>query len=156
VYVPGRKVGTGVKLKSVLDPLDLVVVKATWGEGKRNNLLTSFTLACMSKNDELLEIGKVSTGIKELKETELDITYADITQILTENIISKTSEKEIIVKPILIMEVNYEEIQKSNNYNSGYALRFPRFIRIRQKQLNEIAHLSDIKNIYQKQRGRVE
>ena len=152
-YISGRKVGGWVKLKPILESLDLVITKAEWGTGKRGGLLSSYTISCWDKlKDKLIEIGKVSTGLKE-KESE-STTFLDITDLLKPLII-KTEGKEVIVKPKVIIEIGYEEIQKSFEYTSGYALRFPRFLRLRKdKPLSEINTLIEIERIYDKQRGR--
>jgi len=64
-YKPGARIGYGMKIKAVKESLDLVIVKAEYGEGKRAGWLTSYTVACMDEDGTLLEIGKVSTGLKE-------------------------------------------------------------------------------------------
>jgi DNA ligase 1 len=152
VYEPGSRVGYGIKLKPVMDSLDLVIIEAEWGEGKRTNSLTSFTLACINDDGQLLKIGKVSTGLKEL-ESE-GVTYSKMTELLTPLIISEKG-KNIIVKPKIIIEVSFEEIQKSTTYDSGFALRFPRFIRLREdKGIDEINNLSMIEDLYLNQRNR--
>ncbi len=154
VYKPGSRVGYGVKIKPILETLDLVIVKSELGEGKRTGWLTSYTVSCWdNKKEKLLEIGKVSTGVKE-KEQEEGITYLEITKFL-KPLIEKQNGKEVIVKPKIIIEVAYEEIQKSNEYNSGYALRFPRVLRVRfDKNLDNCNTIQDVENIYDAQRGR--
>ncbi len=153
-YKPGSRVGHGVKIKPILETLDLVIVKADTGEGKRAGWLSSFTVACHDKKkDKLLEIGKVSTGVKE-KEQEEGITYEEITKLL-KPLIQEQKGSEVIVKPKIIIEVAYEEIQKSTEYTSGYALRFPRVIQLREdKPLSEINTIVDIEKIYEMQRSR--
>ena len=126
-YVPGRKVGGWVKLKPIKETLDLVITSAEWGEGKRAKWMSSFTLSCRDKN-KVFEIGKVGTGILE-KEGEL--TFENLTKELSPLVISEKG-KTIFLKPKIILEIAYEEIQKSSNYSSGYALRFPRVVRIRE------------------------
>ena len=147
-YISGRKKQNGVKLKNILDPLDLVITKAEWGEGKRAKQLSSFTVSCW-KDNMLVEVGKVSTGIKEKE----GITYETLTELL-KPLITAEKGKTVEVEPKIIIEVGYEEIQKSPSYSSGYALRFPRFLRIRDKPLDEIATIKDIEKIYYLQRGR--
>ena len=150
IYVPGRYVNGWVKLKNVLEPLDLVVTGAIYGEGKRAKWITSYIIACKSGND-LLEVGKVSTGVKEKTE---GLTYEEMTKSLKPLIIHEKG-KEIRVKPKIIIEVAYEEIQKSPSYSSGFALRFPRVIKIRSdKPLNEINDIKTIEKIYSSQRGK--
>ncbi len=149
-YKPGRYVGYMAKLKEVMDALDLAIVKAEWGEGKRASWLTSFTVACKN-GDEFLEVGKVSTGLKE-KFEEGDVNnFEGITNELKKIIIS-TKGKVVNVKPQIVVEVSYEEIQESPTYTSKYALRFPRIIQIRyEKPLNEINTLQDIEKLYNSQ-----
>jgi DNA ligase-1 len=149
-YRPGRYVGYMAKLKEVMDALDLVVVKAEWGEGKRASWLTSFTVACKD-GDEFLEVGKVSTGLKEKPVEGEENSFENITRDLKKIIISEEG-KEVMVKPEVIVEVSYEEIQKSPTYTSGYALRFPRILRIRNdKPLSEISKIKDVKTLYNSQ-----
>ena len=149
VYKPGSRVGYGVKIKSTLEPLDLVIVKAEWGEGKRAKWLSSYTIACR-REDKFLEIGKASTGLKEKKEEGL--SFEDMTMELKPLIISEKG-REVVVKPKIIIEVGYEEIQKSPTYESGYALRFPRVIRIRnEKSLKDIDDIERIDNLYKQQK----
>ena len=150
-YIPGRYVNGWMKLKNILEPLDLVIVKAEYGEGKRAKWLSSFTISCKSGN-ELLEVGKVGTGIKEKGE---GLTYNEMTKLL-KPLIMHEDDKEVIVKPKIIIEVGYEEIQKSPSYSSGYALRFPRYLRRRdpEKSLNEINTIKDIEKIYNSQRAK--
>ena len=147
LYKPGRYVNGWGKLKKILEPLDLVIVKAEYGTGKRAGSLTSFTLACKNK-DNFLEVGKVSTGVKE-KNNEL--TYVELTKLLKPLII-KEHEKIIEVKPRIILEIGYEEIQKSPAYASGYALRFPRVLKLRDdKKIDEINTIKDVEKIYNSQ-----
>lgn len=154
-YQPGARVGFGVKVKPVMETLDLVITKADWGEGKRSKWLASFTVSCKDEQGNYLEIGKVGTGLKEL-ENEEGITFEYITNLLMPHIIS-TDNKSVIVKPKVVVEINYEEIQKSNTYNSGFALRFPRFVRLREdKGADEASDLNYIELLYESQRGRNE
>lgn len=147
VYKPGRYVGGWLKLKQTLEPLDLVVVKAEFGEGKRATWLTSYTMAC-KEDSRLLEVGKVSTGVKEKSE---GLTYKEMTNLL-KPLMLKQKGKEVTVKPKIIIEVGYEEIQKSPTYSSGYALRFPRVLMLRDKLLSEISDINTIRKIYSMQK----
>ncbi len=151
-YKPGSRVGYMLKLKPTMETLDLAIVGAEWGEGKRANWLTSYTLAC-KQGDEFLEIGKLGTGIKEKEDSEGG-TFTHMTEIL-QPLITEQKGKEIKVKPKVIIEVKYEEIQASPTYSSGFALRFPRMVRVRDdKGLDDISTLKDIKKAYELQRGR--
>jgi DNA ligase-1 len=138
------------KLKDVMDALDLVIVKAEWGEGKRASWLTSYTVAC-SDEGKLLEVGKVSTGLKEVAEKDDVESFQYMTKELKKLKISEKG-KEIIVKPKIVVEVSYEEIQQSSNYNSSYALRFPRIQKVRNdKPVNEISTIDNVKKLYKSQ-----
>ena len=152
IYKPGSRVGFGVKLKPVMESLDLVIVGAEWGEGKRSNWLTSFLIACRDEEGNLVEMGKVGTGIKELEEE--GVTFKQLTEMLQKHIISEKG-KSITVKPTVVIEVHYEEIQKSPTYSSGFALRFPRFVRLREdRNVEDISDLGLVKSLYVGQRGR--
>jgi ATP-dependent DNA ligase I len=145
-YKPGSRVGYGVKVKPTMDNLDLVVVKAEWGEGKRGEWLSSFTVACRDYNGELLEIGKVSTGLKE--KTEEGVSFEEMTKLLRP-LISDDFGREVIVRAKIVIEVAYEEVQKSSKYSSGYALRFPRVVNLRvEKPVDEIATLEMVEELF--------
>ena len=151
-YKPGSRVGYMVKLKPVMETLDLVIVGAEWGEGKRTNWLTSYTMACRDSEDNLLEIGKVSTGVKEL--SEMGTSYEQMTELL-KPIIIKEKGKAVTLKPEVVIEVKYEEIQKSPTYSSGYALRFPRFIRLREDRgITDIDTIDTVEELFHQQRHR--
>lgn len=150
-YKPGSRVGFMMKLKSTMENLEVVVVGAEWGEGKRSNMLSSFTIACMDENYEYKEIGKVATGIKE-KEEE-GVSFMQLTEMLRPHIISQ-SGREVKVRPEIVLEVAYEEIQKSPGYGSGYALRFPRFVCLREDRSPEdCSPLSYVEELYRQQHG---
>lgn len=150
-YQPGARVGHMVKYKVVMDALDLVIVGAEHGEGKRAGWLTSYTLACRGNAGELLEIGKVSTGLKEKEEEGL--SFMEMTRRLKP--LASGAGKSMTVKPAIVIEVHYEEIQSSSNYSSGYALRFPRVIRLRDdKGPEDASTLQQVEQLYAKQRGR--
>ncbi len=148
-YVPGSRVGNWVKIKPEAETLDLTIVGAEWGTGKRASWLSSFTLACR-RESEFVAIGKMGTGVKE--KSEEGVSFEDFTKML--KVISGEG-KEVVVKPTIVIEVGYEEIQKSPTYASGYALRFPRFLRIRlDKPLEEVDDISKVEKLYKEQRGR--
>ncbi|MEK6848322.1 MAG: ATP-dependent DNA ligase [Nanoarchaeota archaeon] len=141
-YKPGARIGYGVKIKPSDKDFDLIIVKAEYGTGKRAGWLTSFTLACRD-NSNLVEIGKVSTGLKEKEATGL--SFDELTSILKPLAI-KESGREIMVKPQIIVTVTYQNIQHSPTYSSGFALRFPRISRIRpDKGITDVATLDEIK-----------
>ena len=148
-YKPGGRVGFMVKLKETKENLDLVIVKAEWGEGKRSKWLSSYTFACRS-DGKFLEVGKASTGLKEKREEGL--SFAEVTDMLKPLII-KEEGKEVVIRPKIVIEIGYEEIQKSPTYNSGYALRFPRIIQLRQdRSTDDCSTLKIVESFYNNQK----
>ncbi len=152
-YKPGNRVGYGIKIKPTMDNLDLVVVGADYGEGKRVGWFSSFHLACYdSDSGKFLTIGKMGTGIKE--KTEEGMSFEALTDMLKPHIV-KEKGKSVVLKPTLLVEVAFEEIQKSSKYSSGFALRFPRLVRLREDRMAEDASTVDeISMLYTGQRGR--
>ena len=150
-YKPGARVGYGIKIKPEANEFDLVIVKAEYGTGKRAGWLTSYTVACRdTKTNQLLEIGKVSTGLKEKE--ELGLSFIELTKKIKPLII-KEHGREVEVKPKLVVTVIYQNIQSSPTYASGYALRFPRITRLRiDRSVEDIATLSEIKKEHEKAR----
>ena len=152
-YKPGARVGHMVKFKAMMETLDLVVVAAEWGEGKRSKWLSSFTIACLDESKNFAEVGKVSTGLKEKEEEGL--SFMEMTKLLKPLIISEKG-REVKVKPKIVIEVGYEEIQKSPTYTSGYALRFPRVIKNRtmDKGPEEASTIDYVKKLFEGQKKR--
>ncbi len=148
-YKPGARVGHMVKLKGEMETLDLVIVGAEWGTGKRATWLSSFVLACRHRG-EFLEIGKMGTGIKE-KEEE-GVSFKQLTKEL-KPLITSEKGREVKLKPKIVVEVRYEEIQKSPNYSSGYALRFPRLSSLRtDRSPKDASTLGVVENLYHGQK----
>ncbi|MEM7823020.1 MAG: ATP-dependent DNA ligase [Candidatus Aenigmatarchaeota archaeon] len=155
-YVPGRRVAGGwLKVKPTLENLDLAVIGGLWGTGKRAGWIGSLILGCRDpESGGFLECGMLGTGIKEKKTTPEDVTFDDITKMLRPHIEWEKGH-QIKIKPKLVIEVAYEEIQKSPAYSSGFALRFPRFIRLRpDKGPEDVDTLERIKRLFEMQRGR--
>ncbi|NLH21221.1 MAG: ATP-dependent DNA ligase [Methanothrix sp.] len=147
-YAPGKRGKNWLKIKPVMETLDLVVIGAKWGEGRRASFLGSYRLACVDQSSgRLLDVGWVATGLT-------NEALADLTEMFRELFILEKG-MEVEIKPAVIFEVAYEEIQKSPNYSSGYALRFPRMVRVRDdKSLEEADTLERILSLYRSQRGR--
>ena len=138
-----------VKLKPTKENLDLVITGAEWGEGKRSKWLSSYTLACIDEG-KFLEVGKASTGLKEKREEGL--SFAEMTDLL-KPLIKKGEGKEVLLKPEIVIEVGYEEIQKSPTYSSTFALRFPRVIHLREDLgPRDISTLKIVEMFYDKQK----
>ena len=149
-YQPGSRVGHMLKIKPEERDLDLVITGGTYGTGKRSGWISSFILSCRDKKGKFLEIGKMGTGIKE--KAEMGISFAELTKKLTPYIIEEKG-KSVKIKPKIVISVTYQEIQKSPNYNSGFALRFPRFTALRpDKPLSEITTLEEIKKDFEHQK----
>jgi len=149
-YKPGARVGYMIKLKPGETSLDLVITGGEWGTGKRAKWLSSFILSCYDPSKNLfLEIGKVGTGIKEKKEEGL--SFEELTNLLKPLIVEEKGIK-VKIKPKVVVEVVYQEIQKSPTYSSGYALRFPRLVRLRpDKSIKDVDTIATIKKLYEEQ-----
>ncbi|WP_313695204.1 ATP-dependent DNA ligase [Halorarum halobium] len=122
-YSPGKRGKHWLKRKPDVETLDLVVTGAEWGEGRRAELLGTFLLS--ARNGEAYEtIGKVATGIT-------DEQLVELTDLLEPHVVDE-SGTDVDLRPEVVFEVGYEEIQASPTYSSGYALRFPRFVAVRE------------------------
>jgi len=155
-YQSGRRVSGGwLKVKPVMESLDLVITGATWGTGKRVGWLGSYILSCRDPDTgKFLECGMLGTGVKEKKTNAEDVTLQDMTKLL-KPYIEFEKGNEVKIKPKVVIEVACEEIQKSPTYSSGYALRFPRFIRIRiDKGADEADTTQRIFTLFEMQKGK--
>ncbi len=147
-YKPGKRVGQMIKIKPNENEMDLVITGAEYGTGKRSGWMSSFILSCKNE-EEYLEIGKVGTGIKE--KSEEGVSFEELTQIL-KPLITKEEGKNVKIKPKIVVTVTYQEIQKSPNYSSNFALRFPRVNALRlDRDTFDIATINDVKENFQKQ-----
>jgi len=147
VYKPGLRSGAMAKLKETKEDIDVVIIAAEHGMGKRAGFYSSFFVGVRNndnfdENDEFLEIGKVASGVKEIGEEGASIY--NLTNLLKP---FKLREENGITyfEPKIILQVKYQEIQKSTTYSSGYALRFPRIIMLREdKDISEINSIEDV------------
>jgi DNA ligase-1 len=133
-YTPGDRGKNWLKRKPDVETLDLVVTGAEWGEGRRANVFGTFELAARDGED-FETLGKVATGITD---EELE----SLTESLEPHVVSESGQ-EITLRPAVVFEVGYEEIQRSPTYSSGYALRFPRFLGVREDKAPESADSLD-------------
>jgi DNA ligase-1 len=142
-YSPGQRGKNWIKIKPEVDTLDLAVIGAEWGEGKRAHVFGSFLVACQDQG-KLVPLSRVATGFS-------DEQLAEVYELLKDSVIAK-SGKEVTFEPVLVFEVGYSELQVSSTYEGGFALRFPRFVRIRDdKDIQEIETLDMIRDRYQRQ-----
>ncbi len=145
-YQAGSRVGYMYKLKPTLETLDVVVVGAEWGEGRRASWFGSFLLA-VRDGDGFALVGRMGTGLT-------DEQFSHITEVLRP-LMERESGREVTFTPRIVVEVAYEELQQSPTYDSGYALRFPRLVRFRDDLGTEDADDVDrLRRIYTIQKAR--
>ncbi len=142
-YTPGARGRAWVKIKPEVETLDLAVIGAEWGEGRRAQHFGSYQLAVQDQG-KLLSVGRVATGITDEQLGELHALFKDL--------VMAESGNSVTFEPQVVFEVGYSEIQKSPNYSSGYALRFPRFVRVRDdKAFDEVESLGSLEARYRRQ-----
>jgi DNA ligase-1 len=132
VYEPGNRGKKWLKIKPTMEDLDLVIIGAEWGEGRRAHLLGSFLVAAFDPHSgEFVPVGKVGSGF-----TDEDL--AEFTRML-KPLIVREEGKYVEIEPKVVIQVTYQEIQKSPKYESGFALRFPRYVALREDKSPEEA-----------------
>jgi ATP-dependent DNA ligase I len=146
-YTPGRRGLAWLKLKRPLATLDVVVTAVEWGHGKRRGVLSDYTFAVKdTSSGRLVNVGKAYTGL----------TDAEIATF-TERFLAMTVEDHghtRMVRPEVVLEVAFDSIQHSGRHLSGYALRFPRIVRIRDdKPVDEIDTLERVAELYERYFG---
>ena len=142
-YTPGQRGKNWIKIKPEVDTLDLAVIGAEWGEGKRAHVFGSFLVACQDQG-RLIPLSRVATGFSDEQLAEV---YA-----MLKDTVTATSGKEVTFEPSLVLEVGYAELQVSPTYEAGFALRFPRLIRIRDdKGIGDIETIESIRARYGRQ-----
>jgi DNA ligase-1 len=146
-YLPGRRGLAWVKLKRELATLDVVITGAEFGHGKRAGLLSDYTFAVRGEGGELLNVGKAYSGV----------TDAEILE-LTEWLKAHTLEDRghfRTVEPLIVLEVAFNNIMRSGRHASGFAMRFPRILRVRtDKPVGEIDTVARVEEIYLSQPDR--
>jgi DNA ligase-1 len=142
-YTPGRRGGFWFKLKEPFATLDVVVTAVEYGHGKRHNVLSDYTFA-VREGDRLLNIGKAYSGLT-------DAEISKYTKLFMEHTVEDHGHVRT-VEPIVVLEVAFNNIQKSARHASGYALRFPRIVRIRtDKTPAEIDTLETVAKLFASQ-----
>lgn len=144
IYQPGRRGLAWVKLKRELATLDVVVTGAEFGHGKRAGILSDYTFAVRGVNGELLNVGKAYSGLTDTEIAEMSAWM--MAHTLVDEGFFRT------VEPLRVLEVAFNNIMRSDRHASGFALRFPRILRIRtDKPVSEIDTVERVEEIYQSQ-----
>ncbi|MEM3700068.1 MAG: ATP-dependent DNA ligase [Candidatus Bathyarchaeia archaeon] len=144
-YTPGIRGKHWLKIKPILEPLDLVIVAAEYGYGRRHNWLSDYYLAARdAETGEYLTVGKTFKGLTDAEIIEMTKRLKELT--------IKEEPRRVVVIPKIVVEVTYNEIQKSPKYKCGMALRFARINRIREDKTPEEADtIQHVREIYEKQ-----
>jgi len=144
-YTPGRRGKSWLKLKKELATLDVVVTAVEWGHGKRNKVLSDYTFA-VRDGEQLLNVGKAYSGLT-------DAEIAEMTEWFLAHTLDDQGFRRT-VEPKIVLEVAFNNMMRSGRHESGYALRFPRILRIRtDKSPEEIDTLETVKEIFARQAG---
>lgn len=143
-YKPGRRGREWLKLKKAIATLDVAVTAVEVGHGKRRHLLSDYTFAVRrsSEDGELLNIGKAYSGLTDQELMEL-------TEWFKAHTLKEFAHGRVrLVEPAIVIEVTFDRVQRSNRHKSGYALRFPRILRLRSdKTAAEIDTLETVRRL---------
>jgi DNA ligase 1 len=141
-YTPGRRGKSWIKLKRALATLDVVVTGVERGHGRRNGVLSDYTFAVRASEDDptLLTVGKAYNGLTDAEIVELTERFKAIT--------TQRFGRYHAVRPEVVLEVTFDVVQASKRHKSGYALRFPRIVRVRDdKPVSEIDTLQRVREL---------
>src|SRR6202790_1863017 len=143
LYTPGRRGKSWLKMKRELATLDVVVTAVEYGHGKRIGVLSDYTFAVWD-GERLVNIGKAYSGLT-------DVEIAEMTQWFLAHKISEEGLR-LKVEPVIVLEVAFNNMMRSTRHESGYALRFPRIVRLRPDKRPEDADtIETVKEIYGRQ-----
>src|SRR5260370_15805342 len=149
-YKPGRRGREWLKLKRAIATLDVVVSAVEVGHGKCRTLLSDYTFAIRrsEEDDELLNIGKAYSGLTDAELTEMTDWFARHT-------IREFAHGRVrLVEPRIVIEVTFDRVQPSSRHKSGFALRFPRILRLRpDKTVNDIDTLETVRRLVEPIKG---
>ena len=144
VYTPGRRGRSWLKLKRELATLDVVVTAVEYGHGKRIGVLSDYTFAVWD-GEKLVNIGKAYSGLTDAEIAEMTKWFLDHTM--------DDQGFRLIVEPKIVLEVAFNNMMRSDRHNSGFALRFPRIVRLRPDKLPEEADtIERVREIYERQK----
>lgn len=142
-YTPGRRGKSWLKLKRELATLDVVVTAVEYGHGKRAHVLSDYTFA-IRDDKKLLNVGKAYSGLT-------DAEIAEMTEWFRAHTVDDFGFRRL-VEPKIVLEVAFNAVMKSDRHESGFALRFPRILRLRpDKPVTEIDTLNTVRQIYDRQ-----
>jgi DNA ligase-1 len=145
IYRPGRRGMEWLKVKRALRTLDVVVTAVEWGHGKRRNVLSDYTFA-VRDGDRYLNVGKAYSGLT-------DAEIAEMTEYFKAHTIRELGRTRL-VQPDTVIEVAFDQMQQSARHESGYAMRFPRIVRLRpDKPVSEIDTLATVRSIAEPDTG---
>ena len=144
-YMPGKRGKSWLKMKRELATLDVVVTAVEYGHGKRVGVLSDYTFAVWdTTQDRLLNIGKAYSGLT-------DVEIAEMTTWFLKHTIEDQGFRRT-VEPKIVLEVAFNNMMKSERHESGYALRFPRIVRLRpDKTAEEADTMERAREIYERQ-----
>jgi DNA ligase-1 len=153
-YLPGRRGKWWLKLKRELSTLDVAVVAVEWGNGKRAGVLSDYTFAVRADDGSLQTIGKAYSGLTDAEIAGLTPWFLQH-RLPPERQREKARAHEIPVEPNVVIEVAFDIVAKSQLHESGFALRFPRIVRIRDdKPVEEIDTLARVREIHREMLAR--
>jgi DNA ligase-1 len=145
-YTPGKRGKAWLKMKRELATLDVVVTAVEYGHGKRVGVLSDYTFAVWN-GDRLENIGKAYSGLT-------DFEIAEMTRWFLEHTVEDQGFRRV-VEPKIVLEVAFNNMMESERHESGYALRFPRIVRLRpDKSPEEADTIARAREIFAKQAGR--
>ena len=144
-YSPGKRGKSWLKMKRELATLDVVVTAVEYGHGKRIGVLSDYTFAVWDTNKErLVNIGKAYSGLT-------DAEIAEMTQWYLDHTVEDQGFRRV-VEPKIVLEVAFNNMMQSDRHESGYALRFPRIVRLRpDKSAEEADTIERAREIYSRQ-----
>lgn len=143
-YRPGKRGKDWLKVKRAIATLDVVITAAEVGTGKRSRFLSDYTFAVRASEDDptLLNVGKAYSGLTDAEVQELS-------DWLKQHTLQEFAHGRVrTVEPKIVLEVTFDRVQASKRHKSGYALRFPRILRIRHdKPPEEIDTLQTVRQL---------
>jgi DNA ligase-1 len=142
-YTPGKRGKAWLKMKRELATLDVVVTAVEYGHGKRVGVLSDYTFGVW-KGDRLVNIGKAYSGLT-------DAEIGEMTQWFLDHTIEDQGFRRT-VEPKIVLEVAFNNMMQSDRHDSGYALRFPRIVRLRpDKSAHDADTIERVREIFERQ-----